>query len=68
MFFINYFYERYPDFDVNLYRELYDDLKQYNDIQLFGHYHKYGHEKVIEIVQLIIYHNNTKILEVSEDL
>ena len=35
----------YPDFNVKLYRELYYDLKPYNDNKLFEHYHKHGHEE-----------------------
>ena len=35
----------YPDFNVKLYRELYYDLKPYNDNELFEHYHKHGHDE-----------------------
>jgi hypothetical protein len=35
-------YKIAPDFSLELYRELNDDLKLFNDIQLFGHFHKYG--------------------------
>ena len=38
-------YKIAPDFSPELYRELNDDLKPFNDIQLFGHFHKYGYRE-----------------------
>ena len=38
-------YELHPDFSLELYRELYDDLKSFNDYDLFEHFHKYGYHE-----------------------
>ena len=42
---MNNVYNIYPDFSPKLYRELYYDLKPYNDNELFEHYHKHGCEE-----------------------
>jgi hypothetical protein len=42
---MNNVYNIYPDFSPELYKELYYDLKPYNDNELFEHYHKHGREE-----------------------
>ena len=39
-------YKIAPDFSPELYRELHDDLKPFNDIKLFEHYYNYGRYEV----------------------
>ena len=39
-------YKLAPDFSPELYRELNDDLKPFNDIKLFEHYYNYGRYEV----------------------
>ena len=36
---ISHFFDRYPDFKINLYKEKYPEIKNYDDIIIMSHYH-----------------------------
>src|SRR5210317_881683 len=36
---ISHFFDKYPDFKINLYKEKYPEIKNYDDIIIMSHYH-----------------------------
>lgn len=55
---VSHFFDKYPDFKLNLYKEKYPDLKNYDDIIIMSHYHHNDSKDIILPKKIINNFNN----------